>query len=519
MPTAHHFKENNMKNILLILLIAGAFLVSSCKKSLLNQDNPNTLTFEQFWKTENDAQRGVNAIYHMFYQPGNWSRWIYFRLDLTSDEGFSKSPWIELADWTRFQYVNYNFFEGNVVTYRDTYKAIFRCNQVLAHVPDIPFADENKKAQLLAEAKFLRGFYYYYAALLWENFPIVTTLQSPTDMPGRSMLSDVWTQIEKDLSEAAQVLPPQWTGNDIGRPTKGSAFALLGKAFMQQRKWTDAKTAFDYLLTGAGMSYYDLVDYKDNFRAENENNKESVFEIQFSDANKTVEGDGPSSAMGTNRAQFFAPRSIGWSDGQARTWLVAEFKKEKTITGQIDPRLRYALFYPGLEADFGDKIYGRSWSWNEDEAWFRKYSRDYSRNNEDYFNPINNRVIRFADILLMYAEALNELDQTANAYQYVDRVRQRVNLAPLATAYPTIGNDKEGFRERLKVERALELCGESVRWADLKRWGDLDSQAAVGSVAQRDPDFKNFVVGKSIRLPLPQIEVENNTNLIQNPNY
>jgi hypothetical protein len=508
-----------MKNILLILLLAGAVMFSSCKKTLLDQDNPNTLTLEQFWKTESDAQKGVNAIYHMFYQPGNWARWIYFRLDLTSDEGFSKSPWIELADWTRFQYINYNFFEGNVATYRDTYKAIFRCNQVLTHVPNIPFADENKKAQLLAEAKFLRGFYYYYAAILWENFPVVTTLQSATDKPSASKLADVWAQVEKDLSEAAQSLPWQWTGNDIGRPTRGAAYALLGKSYMQQRKWAEAKTAFDYLVTGAGMSYYGLVDYKDNFRSESENNKESVFEIQFSDANKTDVGDIPSSTMGTNRAQFFAPRNIGWSDGQARNWLIAEFKKEKTLDGQIDPRLRYTLFYPGLESDFGDKIYGRSWEWDADEAWFRKYARDYKRNNDDYFNEVNNRVIRFADVLLLYAEALNELGQTADAYQYVNRVRQRVNLAPLASAYPAIGNNKDLFKQRLKMERALELCGESVRWADLKRWGDLDTQAGINSVAQRDPDFNNFVLNKHIRLPLPQVEVENNTNLVQNPNY
>ncbi len=493
--------------------------VPSCKKDLLNQDNPNTLTVEQFWKTESDAQKGVNAIYAMSFQSGSWARWIYFRLDLTSDEGFSNSPWAELADWTRFQYINYNFWEGNVNTYRDTYKAIFRCNQVLTYVPEIPFTDETKKTQTLAQAKFLRAFYYYYAAILWENFPIVTELQNPTDLPNKSTLSEVWSQVEKDLIEASADLPEQWASSEVGRPTKGAAQALLGKAYMQQHKWNEAKTAFDYLVTGAGKGYYGLVNYQDNFRAENENNKESVFEIQFSDANKTAEGDGPSSNMGSNRSQFFAPRSIGWSDGQARNWIIAEFKKEKTINGQIDPRLRYTLFYPGLEADFGDKTYGRSWAWNADEAWFKKYSRDYMRNNEDYFNQINNRVIRYADVLLMYAEALNELGSTAQAYQYVNTVRTRANLAGLALAYPAIGTNKDLFRERLKTERSLELCGESVRWADLKRWGDLDTQEGVNKVALRDPDFKNFVVGKNIRLPLPQVEVENNTNLVQNPNY
>lgn len=456
----------------------------------------------------------------MFYQNGGWNRWIYFRLDLTSDEGWSNSPWIELGDWTRFQYVNYNFWEGNVNSYRDTYKAIFRCNQVLTYVPAIEFTNSKRKAEILAEAKFLRGLYYYYAAILWENFPIVTELQHPVDLPKKSSLAQVWAQVEKDFREASADLPEQWTGTELGRATKGAAQAMLGKAFMQQKKWTEAKTAFDYLVIGAGKGYYDLMEnYQDNFRAENENNKESVFEIQFSDANKTAEGDGPGANMGSNRSQFFAPRSIGWSDGQARYWIVDEFKKEKTIDDKIDPRLRYTLFYPALETDFGDKIYGKSWQWGANEAWFKKYSRDYMRSNEDYFNQINNRLIRYADVLLMYAEALNELGQTSDAYQYVNRVRARSKMASLTVAYPGIGTDKNLFRERLKTERELELCGESVRWADLKRWGDLDTQAGVDKVAQRDPDFKNFVVGKSLRLPIPQVEISNNPNLEQNPNY
>src|SRR4051812_9279090 len=339
-----------MKNkILTITLLLVIGVVASCKKSTLDQVNPNTLPVSQFWLSESDAEKGVNAIYHMFYQNGGFNRWIYFRLDLTSDEGFSKSPWIELGDWTRFQYINYNFWEGNVNTFRDVYKAIYRCNQVLAYVPKIEFKDAAKKEELLGQAKFLRGFYYYYAAILWENVPVVTTPQTPTDMPAQGTLAQVWAQVEKDLTEAGAGLPEQYTGANIGRATKGAALAMLGKAYMQQHKWAEAKTAFDYLVTGTGKGYYDLVDFKENFRATNENNKESVFEIQFSNANQTAEGDGPSSNMGSNRTQFFAPRSIGWSDGQARNWMVTEFKKEKTVDNKIDPRLRYTLFYPQLE--------------------------------------------------------------------------------------------------------------------------------------------------------------------------
>lgn len=495
-------------------------LLSSCKKDLLNVENPNTITEEQFWKTENDAEKGVNAAYAMFYKPGVWARWIYFRLDLTSDEGCSKSPWVELADWTRFQYVNYNFWEGNSNTWRDIYKAVFRCNQVLANVPGITFTDNNKKELVLAQAKFLRALHYYYAALLWENIPLVLEPSLPDDLPAQNTLTEVWAQVEKDLTEALAVLPVQWDDANVGRPTKGACNAFLARTFMQQHKWQQAKTSLDYFFTGGGAGRYELVpNFQDNFTHTNENNKESVFEIQFSDVNKGGDGDDPNQNMGHNRAQFFAPRGIGWSDGQARYWLVDEFKKEKTVTNALDPRLRYSLFYPALQADFGDKVYGRNWEWNNDEAWFRKYQRDYFRTNEDYFAQNNVRLIRFADVLLMYAEVLNELDQTTTAAGYVNTVRARANMAPLATAHPAVLLSKDAFRDRIKTERVLELCGESVRWADLKRWGDLESQAKVNVVAQRDPDFNNFVVGKHIRLPIPQTEVLNNPNLKQNDKY
>lgn len=508
--------KNSIYTILVLLLTAMA--VTSCEDEL-NIDNPNALTTEQFWVSEDDARQGINSVYAMFYKDGSWSRWMYFRLDLTSDEGFSKSPWVELADWTRFQYINYNFWEGNVVTWRDTYKAIFRANQVLAHVPEIEFSDPQEKARILAEAKFLRALYYYYAAVLWEDIPLVLEPSKPNDTPQQVSQAEVFAQVEQDLTEAFADLPLQWPAEEVGRPTKGAVQALLAKTYMQQHQWEAARQALEYLIMGEG-AIYDLVEnYQDNFTHYNENNEESVFEIQFGDQRRGGTGEGTDAAVSSTRAQFFAPRGIGWSDGQARYWVVDLFKQETTVDGELDPRLQYTLFYPDQFEDFGLLTYGRQWQWDADEAWFKKGSRDYYRDNEDYFSEVNWRLIRYADILLRYAEVLNELGQTAQAYQYVDRVRARANMAPLAQAYPQIGTNQEAFLERLKLERVLELAGESVRWEDLKRWGDLDDQASIDELGQRDPDFNNFVVGRHHRLPIPQEDVENNPNLEQHPEY
>ncbi|UGU15707.1 RagB/SusD family nutrient uptake outer membrane protein [Sinomicrobium kalidii] len=509
-----------MKNtVILTVIICSLFAAVSCQKDELDLDNPNALTTDQFWVTPDDAELGVNSIYAMFYKDGLWARWIYFRLDLTSDEGFSQSPWVELADWTRFGYINYNFWEGNAVTWRDTYKAVFRANQVLANVPDIEFSDENRKAQILGEAKFFRALYYYYAGVLWENIPLVLEPSTPSDLPEQHTREEVFAQVEKDLNEAFSALPLTWDESQTGRPTKGAAKAMLAKLYMQQHRWEDAKAALEYLVKGEGAMYSLVEDYRDNFTHLNENNSESVFEIQFGDQRRGGTGEGQDASVSNTRAQFFAPRGIGWSDGQARYWLVDAFKEEQTVNGEIDERLRYSLFYPDLFEDFGDKVYGKDWEWGDEEAWFRKYQRDYYRENEDYFSEVNQRLIRYADILLRYAEVLNELGMTADAYQYVDMVRARANMAPLAEAYPGIGNNREAFLDRLKIERVLELSGESVRWEDLKRWGDLEDQSAVDEIAERDPDFGNFDIGKNIRLPIPQVEVENNPNLEQNPGY
>lgn len=322
------------------------------------------------------------------------------------------------------------------------------------------------------------------------------------------------------------MLPEEWSMTEKGRITKGAAKALLARAYMQQHRWQDAKDQLHWLVEGDGKKYYGLMDnYADNFSEFTENNKESVFEIQFSDALNGAESDNKGATNGHQRSIIFGLAGIGFRDGLARPWVMEEFKKELTADGKLDPRLRVSFLYKDLATDFPDeetgKFYGKTWEqgkWGND-VYYRKYSRDSYRTTEDRHCPINFRVIRYADVLLMYAECMNELGETQNAYAYVNQVRQRSHMRPLETAYPEIGNNKELFQKRLQTERALELNGECVRWFDIKRWELFNTPEGLQALIDRDPDYKNFVVGVSHRQPLPSSEVLNNPNLHQLEGY
>lgn len=521
-----------MKNIYIILSIVSGVIFSSCNADLLDISNPNQATTETYWKTESDAEAGINACYSALYKEGTWMRWLSFRYDLASDEGLSTSPWIELADWTHFNYTNYNFYEGNNIHWEHFYMAIYRCNQVLYYVPEIEM-NAVKKSQALGQAHFFRALWYLQINLLWEKGPIIL---EPTDgnyVPVESTQEQIWAQIESDLKAAIETytLPEKWDDANAGRITLGAAKALLGKAYMQQHKFGQAKTELEWVISKEGTLYGLVDDWVDNFTHLNENNIEGVFEIQFDDTNKGGTGNNASMATGFQRTQFYAPNGIGWADGKARRWLVSEFLKEKRTDGTNDLRLYNSILYREFIADFpnGTPMYysiDATTQWDEkgwgDACYIRKYSTAYYRMVEDYFAPNNYRVIRYADILLSYAECLLETGTSPQqAVEYVDKIRTRVGLNKLGNSiYASSLNSKEELLKRIQMERALELCFEGWRWADLKRWGLMDSQMGIDELKRRDDDFNYFVIGKHNRLPIPQIEIDNSEGgLTQNPNY
>lgn len=512
-----------MKNLITLSILTAALLTVSCKKDL-EIPNPNAATIDNFWTSSDDAIQGINAAYSTLHR-GGISRWQWFYYEIRSDLGTSTSPDPGITNnMDDFIISDYNY--GNTVwVWNDNYVGIFRCNQVLENLPDMEI-DEELKNRVIGEAYFLRGLYYFHLATLFGNVPLQLETSTPEDLPSTSPQSEVFDQIASDLTQAASLLPTkqEYAAQDLGRATVGAANALLAKVYMQQGEYELALAPLEWFFIGPGVGQYDLMgNYRDNFLITSENNAESVFEWQFALNNtETTDNDIETANhnYGTSLAKFLGPKPVGFADGEALRWVVNEFHEETTMVGARDPRLAASFLYDStnIAGPSATMIYGQSWQARVNQGqltpgvFYRKFLNDHWRNDESFRSNNNYRQIRFADVLLMYAECLNATGATGMAYQYVDRVRERAGLAPLSEVMPGLGSD--AFLEQLKHERITELAGEGHRWLDLARWGDLNSD-----LADRDPAFNNFQTNKHEFLPIPQLDLDINLNLEQNPGY
>lgn len=522
--------------------LASAVLLgtAACEKNLLDQVNPNQPLDTTFWNSSDDALRASTACYAGLQGLGMYRRWLNFATDLRDDTGFSQSPWGELADFTRFVQTNYNFEVSNNI-WRDHYRTIFRCNQVIAKVPGIATGtgpgqiSTVLQKRIVAEARFLRALSYFNLVSLYGNVPLALEYSTELNQAvPQGTEAQVWAQVISDLQAAQPDLPATYTGNDVGRATRGAATALLGKAYMQNRRWADAQVQFAQVIN-SNLYRVTGVPYTDNFRHTSENNPESIFEVQFSDEKKggNDAGGGPdaTSSQGGQRSQFWGTPGFGFNDGEVRPWVVREFLQEATTTGQRDPRLAATVFYnrrdqtqfsTTLPTDADTLVYGTGFltrygkdARNRARVYWRKYQTDYYRTFEDFDSPINHRVIRYADVLLLQAEALNEQGNTAAAVPLVNQVRQRAGLRDLPASASA---SQSAMRNQLMHERTTELTGEGVHWFDLQRWGLLTNQTGIDMLKARDQDFNSFRVDRSRLLPLVQSDVDLQ-KLTQNPGY
>lgn len=519
----------NFKNVkYAIIAPAMALLLSGCvQEEDLQQQDPNLSTEASFWKTDDDALKGVNAAYGSLLVDGTYMRSTQIILDGRADDSRSNSPWISMANAGRF---NTSVADGAIYgwAFECYYQGIFRANQVLDNVPNIEATDEALKNRILGQAYFLRGLYFFHAVNLFKNVPL--PLNSKDIYHVQKTQEEGWAQVKADFQKAAELLPVSYdgvTGLDAGqkgRATKGAALGYLGKAYLFTHDYANAKTAFEDVMK---LNVYSLVsNYKDNFTTTNENNSESLFEVQFSREAGGVNlgwGGAPASGWGkaTARAITYAPRAFGWTDMQPTFTLFNEFKQEATKTGGVDPRLDATIIYnkPGM------KLYGKEFSQfyatsptDLNDIFWRKYQNADGEFNDEYDwrSGINERLLRYADVILMYAECLNETGATAAAYPYIQMVRDRANLPDLATTKP--GMTQEQMREQLGHERFLEFGAEGHRFDDIRRWGWLENTTKLEWLKSRDAEFNNYIPGREY-YPIPQTEKDNNPGTVQNPTY
>jgi hypothetical protein len=505
---------------LFTLALAGSLLAATgCKKDLLNQTNPNTLSVAQYWLTASDANKGIIACYSGVQQYACYGHSWQF-ITARSDESYSQSPFVELAVFTRFVQANNNFFIS-AFAWNDYYRTIYRCNQALHHIPDIKM-DATLQKQYVAEARFVRALMYFDLDSFFGNVPLITEDPTVTTRVKQVTPAEVEAQVILDLQAAIPDLPVTYPTADLGRATKGAAQALLAKMYMQQHKYQEASTLFAGIISSGKYSL--VPNYLDNFTESNENNSESLFEVQYTGSVLDVgQGqDNASASEGYDRPNFFGPPIYSFADVQPRQWLTAAYTDSTvalvagTKKHAIDPRRDISI----ISALNPDKFYGKTFAqlgYNPSQQYWRKYLNDRTRTTpENFTSGINFRVIRYADVLLLQAEALNELGQTAAAVPLVNQVRARVGLAPVSTAN---SGSQTALRLYMRDERGRELAGEGQRWFDINRWGLLDNQAGLDYLIAKDPDFTNFVLGKSKLLPIPQTDIDLDPTIKQNPGY
>ncbi|MBN1186846.1 MAG: RagB/SusD family nutrient uptake outer membrane protein [Bacteroidales bacterium] len=538
-----------MKKLIYIpLTVLIILLFSSCGKELTDLANPNKNTVGSFWETEDDFIRGTNAVYQALLFDGCFRRVNVWRLDVHADDVTSTTPW-----WIRgvSQYI-YEAPADNPVfraAWEHNYIGIWRANQLISNLEPFDGLDNDLKERLLGEAYFLRGLFYYY--LLVNHKEIILVLPENMDefYQPLSERDVAWDQVISDFSKAIEKLPTkeEYSTADLGRATKGAAAGFLAKTYMILHRYSDAETLLNTLANTDDYGSYDLVsNYRDNFTEFTENNKESLFEVQFDiEAGGTNEpgswGTEPAADWAKTNARIkgYAPVPYGWGDVCPTDWIYEEFLKERTVDNSLDPRLIASMWF----GDPTDEVYiytdtvrladlSLAYAVERDCTIFiRKYLSDETNDSDgenSWLCGTNERILRFADILLLYGECLNELGRTSEAAVSIQRVRDRANLPNLATAKPIVTTNQDSMRYQIYHERALELCFEGQRLIDLIRWGcfenvDLDISQMVNPelwemILEHDPEYKLYQAGHEF-LAIPVAEVNANYLIEQDPAY
>ncbi|MDR3269235.1 MAG: RagB/SusD family nutrient uptake outer membrane protein [Tannerella sp.] len=507
-----------MKKLLFILVIGLASV--SCND--LDIDPIGSISQQRFFSSDRDAVSALNGVYQaLTYTEGEqalYGRNLYFLTDMGTDYAAAGAA----ASNFHVQSISQLAYDANndrvALVWKQIYNGINRANIAIDNIPEIPVTSESDlelRAHLVNEAKFIRALLYFTAVRLWSDVPLVLhepeTLDNKFLKVERTPKEKVYEQIISDLTDA-QALKPIHTGADLGRPTKGAAVALLAEVYLTRKEYDKAAATAKSIIDDAGVYGYKLVDNFDDLftKPDKKNGPEHVFSVQFENGQNGTTGSTGNTLVSVcyyGPTLSVEPPDISTSDavgydrfaaGDTRRDVSYVKEVKNPATGAVLVTFPRALFIKYVSSIYID---------------YRLRSSD----------PINFPVLRYADVLLIYAEAVNERNgaPTAEAYEAINQVRRRAfGKLPVTTPNADVdlsGLNHDDFLKAVQDERFFEFVQEGKRWFDLVRWGKLVE--FTKDVEFKGQKFKAAVSERNNLYPIPQEQRDLNPELYQNEGY
>lgn len=511
-----------INRILVVFLLLTSFY--ACQDKLEITD-PNRLSSGEYYANQDQAVAAVDAIYNALIIDGMYQRITPIYNDGRGDELSSRSPWTFMTGFSAFTVPPTDgaleiFWAGH-------YIMVSRANQALDKIPDIPDVDRDLRERLLGQAYFLRALAYFNLTNNLDKVPLILEVPQGSESfyPSNAEITQemIYAQVQSDLENAISRLPVNYTSvsgpdnGQVGRATKGAAQSLLGKLHLYKGEYPEA---VGYFAEVVNSNQYSLApNYADLFTqdpAVERGNPGKIFWAEFTtSANSDFNWGGDPTV---NWRQFLAltpTYSVGdFFDFYPTAFLYNEMRAERTIEGNLDPRYHTTIL--SYEPDEGyTTAYGVDWfdrGFAEGDYFIKKYTNAVD-GSDAFTSGFNYHIIRYADVLLMYAEALANTGSIAPAAAYVQQVRDRAKLPDREAEFAAYNLDQ--FMAQLEHERIMEMAIEGKRWHDIKRWGKLSNASELEELKAHDFEFNTFTPGREY-IPIPQTELDRNPNLVGN---
>lgn len=481
-------KFNKKMKLKKYIILSALMLVMSCDDNFIDLQPISAVSGNQLYRTENDFRDAIIGIYSTMRIQYN----SFWHFELPADDVRHQWPTEDI----RLRLDNYTFQDNESLfhnTWRNYYQMIYRSNIVLNRIEEVdPSAIQNRDRHI-AEAKFLRAFAYFDLVRIFGDVPMITTVLNDEEalQSGRENVDRIYDEIIiNDLIEAGNLLPEQYASAEVGRATKGAAKALLGRVYITRGDFLNAEIQ---LLEVSNMGYTLLEEFNDLFDYSFEHHTEYIFDVEYQDG----------VLAGSSFTNEFSPANpvvmehYGVFGGTGNTYTPSD---ELFELFQLHDLRRDITVLKGITDEEGNYIpisgqVGAS-------SFTAKYMHPLERGGD---SPANWKVIRYADVLLMLAEALNENGKIQEAHNYINQVRKRAGLEDFSDL------TQNELREMIYLERRLELSFEGHRWFDLVRTKRAYEILHPLGMQQHMTLFP---------IPLNEIQIMNNPSIFpQNPGY